>query len=468
MAVVGLLVVDIGKTNLKLSVLDDTGATRFSRSIANRVIWGDGYSCFDVDATWSWMLSTMKEAARASVVSHVCVATHGAAAAVVNTTAELSEDRLCLPVMDYEWDGVREFDRAFDALRPDFQESYSPGLPTGLNLARQLYWQSRRFPKAFAAATHILPYAQFWSWRLCGVAATEVSALGSHTDLWSPTGNTWSSLVERLGWRDKFAPIQPASAVLGNVLPAVAEATGLAPDCVVLTGVHDSNASYARFLGLPTDELPTVISTGTWTVLMHPRGDLTRLDEQRDMLANVDVTGVPIACARFMGGREFSEICTRTGCETGGECSVGDVQDIVTEGHFAWPSFGGESGPFGRQRPRITGAVESGLALASLYAALMIDFELDLLAADGAVVIDGSFANNEMLCRLVATLRPGNSVARLTGSDGVAQGCLRIAQWDSDQYSLPGSSDCKPLKLVGLDEYRAVWRYSSEEDNRGK
>ena len=35
-------------------------------------------------------------------------------------------------------------------------------------------------------------------------------------------------------------------------------------------------------------------------------GGTARLDPKADMLANVDVCGVPVPTARFMGGREFS------------------------------------------------------------------------------------------------------------------------------------------------------------------
>ena len=458
-----LLVVDIGKTNLKLSVLDAAGSTRFSRTTTNLIRRDDIYPSYDVGAIWKWMLSTIVDAARSQAISHICVAAHGAGAALIHSDAEKSDDGLVLPVMDYEWDGVREFDYAYDELRPDFHESYSPNLPAGLNLVRQLYWQSKRFPDEFAASTHILPYAQYWSWRLCGVAASEVSAFGSHTDLWAPMDKIFSSLVERLNWQEKFAPMQPAWAVLGDILPAVADATGIAPDCKVLTGVHDSNASCARFLGMAAGDRPTVVSTGTWTVCMHPGGDLAKLDERRDMLANVDVTGAPIACARFMGGREFAEICERTGSKPTGTCSIGEIQSVINDGVFALPDFSGGSGPFGRRRAEISGGVDEGLALANLYAALMIDLELDLLGASGPVVIDGSFTENEVLCGLVAALRPGCSIARLSGADGVAQGCLRLAQWESGQYHAPEPVQCEQIKLEGLGEYRDAWRLRCEK-----
>ena len=73
-------------------------------------------------------------------------------------------------------------------------------------------------------------------------------------------------------------------------------------------GIHDSNASYLRFLMDREREAFTVVSSGTWTIVMANRGDLRRLREDRDMLANVNAFGAPIATARYMGGREYEAI----------------------------------------------------------------------------------------------------------------------------------------------------------------
>jgi sugar (pentulose or hexulose) kinase len=465
MMVNSLLVVDIGKTNLKLTVLAADGSVGFQRTQPNYLYTDGTYPSYDVEAIWDWLVTTIGDAAVDHPTSHICVAAHGAAAALIHPDKDEGENGLVLPVLDYEWDGCREFDEEYEQLRPEFSESLSPALPAGLNLGRQFYWQSRRFPEEFQSAKYILPYAQYWSWRLCGVAACEVSALGSHTDLWAPKENTFSSLVGRLDWREKFAPVRPAWMVLGNVLPPVAEATGLASDCQVLTGVHDSNASHARFMGLARDARPVVVSTGTWVVAMHSSGDLSQLDPHRDMLANVDVTGAPIACARYMGGREFAEICTRLGCEASGECSVHDLQSIIDDKVFALPDFSGGSGPFGGRRAEIVENPSSGLALANLYAALMIDLELDLLGASGPVVIDGSFSQNETLCALLASLRPRCRITRMSGSDGVAQGCLLLAHWNTDQYCMRETSKCEQIKLEGLSAYRNEWRRRCKQDS---
>ena len=66
------------------------------------------------------------------------------------------EAGLVLPVMDYEFAGVEEIEASYAPLRPPFSHSFSPRLPAGQNLGRQLAWQKERYPEAF-----YLPMSQF-------------------------------------------------------------------------------------------------------------------------------------------------------------------------------------------------------------------------------------------------------------------------------------------------------------------
>src|SRR5690606_33021518 len=80
--------------------------------------------------------------------------------------------------------------------------------------------------------------------------------------------------------------------------------TGLPRTLPVTCGIHDSNASLLPHLGRAKAPF-TVISAGTWTILMTVGGATGALDPSRDSLANVDAFGRAVPTARFMGGREF-------------------------------------------------------------------------------------------------------------------------------------------------------------------
>lgn len=457
-------VIDIGKTNVKVHVVDESLQSRLSRSRSNKVIQQGIYPHFDTHALWRWIRNTLAEIAEHYRIDAISITTHGATAALVHPDA--GEAGLVLPVMDYEFEGV-ESESDYLKLRPSFRETFSPALPAGLNLGRQLFWQSKYCERAFRSAVYILPYPQYWAWRLTGVAVSEVTSWGCHTDLWSPLAKNYSALVDRLDIRGKLAPLVSADTMIGYVSESIAEQTGLPRDCQVFAGVHDSNASYLRYLSLKDKAEPsgsdfTVISTGTWVVCFSSATPLNQLDESLDMLANVDINGNAVACARFMGGREFDLICQRTGSKPEDGFSEADLQQVIDESVVALPDFSDGSGPFGSRRPEIRGRAENGAALASLYCALMLDYELDILGSSGRLIIEGAWLRNDKLCRLLAQLRPRQSVMLSSDETGTVSGSAQLAFGQGNKNIDSGralvSKPLGPLNLNGLDEYRRQWR----------
>jgi sugar (pentulose or hexulose) kinase len=207
------VVLDIGKTNAKLTLIDAAGKTLAERRTPNTVRRDGPYPHHDTERLWGWMLGELRGMSQLARIRAIVPVTHGATAALVDDAG------LVLPVPDYEHVPGDAADAArYESLRPSFEESGSPQLPAGLNLGRQLDWLQARFPSEFARAKHVLMYPQYWAWRLCGVAASEVTSLGCHTDLWRPRVGRWSSLVERLGWEPLFPPRREAAGRLRDRL----------------------------------------------------------------------------------------------------------------------------------------------------------------------------------------------------------------------------------------------------------
>jgi sugar (pentulose or hexulose) kinase len=294
-------VLDIGKTNVKLELFNSERALLWERSTANRVLPGPLYPHADVEAIWGFLIGGLADANRAHPIGVIVPTTHGCAGALID------ESGLVLPVLDYEYAGVEEIEPSYATLRPPYAETLSPPLPAGLNQGRQIAWQKQNFPDAFATAKLYLTYPQYWSWRLTGVAASEVTMLGCHSDLWAPMRRRPSSLAAKLDLPRLTPQLRPAWDCLGPVKAEIAAATGLGADTRVLSGVHDSNASLLPHLASRKPPF-TIVSTGTWVILMAVGLRVEGLNAADDMLANVDVEGRPTACARFMGGREYSEL----------------------------------------------------------------------------------------------------------------------------------------------------------------
>lgn len=396
MRVVG--VIDIGKTNAKVAAVD---LERFEeiavRKTAN-VVQRDGpYPHFDIDHLWAFLLESLAALNAEHAFEAISITTHGATAVVLDASGDLA-----LPVLDYEYAGPDSLAAEYDVARPPFSETGSARLPMGLNVGAQLYWQQETFPDDFARVTSILTYAQYWTYRLTGVPCNELTSLGCHTDLWNPRAGTFSSLVERQGWRPLFAPVLKASDIAGGLRPELCAATGIAAATPVYCGIHDSNASLLPHL-LTRASPFSVVSTGTWVVMLAVGAEPKTLDEHRDTLINVNALGEPVPSARFMGGRAFQLLLGE-----GSVPSSPDVEERVAKaGHMLLPSIPEGSGPFPASKAIWTtdeqalGPAER-FAVVSFHLALMTATCLDLIGARGEVVVEGPFAANRAYLRMLA------------------------------------------------------------------
>ncbi len=448
-----IAVFDVGKTNAKLALVDPaSGQETWSARRANALVQGPAGRELDIVAIEEWLLESLSGAPERERIAVIVPIAHGAAAVLVDRAGEV------LAAPDYEDPCFDEVTAEYLPLRDNYALTFSPNLPQGLNLGRQLFYLQTRRPELFQRAAHVLLYPQYWSWRLSGSMAVEVTSLGTHTDLWRPHEHAYSALARKQGWARMMPPQRSATDRLGRIRESVAAATGLDPSCEVACGIHDSNASYLRFLMDREREAFTVVSSGTWTIVMANRGDLRRLIEQRDMLANVNAFGAPVATARYMGGREYEAIA-----QSGDEPTVDSVIEVLSVGAIALPSFA-SAGPFAGRQGRFEG-VESlrgteRAALATLYSALMTAVLIESLGAAGEIFVDGPLARNPLFARLLAACVPVGTVRTYPEGGGT-----RVAAFLAGLATpAPGAlQSVVPLRLPGLLEYQANWRHRLEE-----
>ncbi|HZZ60500.1 MAG TPA: FGGY family carbohydrate kinase [Roseiarcus sp.] len=443
-------VFDLGKSNIKLFVFDVAGVVLAEHSEGNAPLAPDAhgpYPQLDTERAWAFLLAALKDVGRRRPIEAISTTTHGSAGAL------LENEALALPPMDYEFGEFGWIDPEYEKARPPYAETLSPSLPRGHNLGRQLFYMQRRFPDEFACATTFLAYPQYWAWRLSGVAASEATSLGSHTDLWNPGEGRLSSMVDRLGWRRLFPPLRKAWDTLGSLRPEVVAATGLKPDVRVICGAHDSNASLVPYLASRRDPF-TVISTGTWIIIMAVGGK-GRLDPEADMLANVDVRGLPTPTARFMGGRQFAALAG----EEPAMVSEADVAAIVAAGVIAVPAFSEQGGPFGGRRKGVvegSAATASGrAALATLYCALMTAHLVERLEAQGDLIVEGGFNRTPAFAGVLAALLQGRAVFAAPTA-GAAAGAAMLAHWGEEKEP-PRLEAVRGWPIPGLAEYRKRW-----------
>lgn len=450
-------VIDIGKTNAKLALVHLADLSEIAViTRPNTVLPGPPYPHFDVEGHWSFLLNGLAKFHAEHGIHAISVATHGACAALLDATGDLAA-----PILDYEHDGPDKTAAEYDALRPPFEETGSPRLAGGLNIGAQLFWQFATDPGLRDRTRTIVTYPQYWGHRLTGVAATDVTSLGCHTDLWNPQTGQFSSLVARLGIADRMAPARRSADVLGPILPWIAERTGLPPGTPVHCGIHDSNASLLPHI-LAQEPPFSVVSSGTWTIAMSIGGAPLSLDPERDVLVNVNARGTPVPSARFMGGREHD-------LATGGpypEATEDILAEVLEAGIMLLPAVVSDTGPFRGHRsgwigpePRI-GSAERGAAVA-FYLALVTAHCLTLIAHRGRIIVEGPFARNRAyLMMLVAATCC--EVLPMSSATGTSQGAALLVR-----SAAPGSKARTDTVSVGrlgarMQSYANSWRLQVE------
>jgi len=417
-------ILDVGKTHTKFIVADaDSGRIAAQHERASRSIEGPVIRALDVVGIERWVHETLSAFPEKAAIEALVPVAHGAAAVL------LDSEGLVQFAPDYEDHAFELVAETYRTQRDPFSETFSPFLPLGLNLGRQLFFLESRHARQFERIQSCLLYPQYWAWRLSGEKASEVTSLGCHTDLWRPREAKLSRLADRRGWSRMLPALRAASDTLGRVSAELVRASGLNPDCRVHCGIHDSNASYlSHRIGRPAAEPFSVVSSGTWIIVMAHGAGLARLRESDDMLANVDALGHAVPTARFMGGREYEAIL--------GASDAPDVPthealaSILRRRAFALPPVlaASERSGFAGRLIRTEGLKgEERAALGTAYLALRTDRRLSDLGATGDILVDGPLSANRLYVELLANLRPESAIRLCDSRSGVLRASLVLA-----------------------------------------
>ncbi len=446
-----IAIIDIGKTNAKLALVDLPSLTEMAvLTRPNTVLTNGPWPHYDVDGHWDFLLEALGQFHKEHRVDAISVTTHGACAALLDRDGQLAA-----PILDYEHEYSATLISDYAALKPDFAKTGSPTLAGGLNIGAQLHWQFAQDPALRDRTAQIVTYPQYWGHRLTGVGATDVTSIGCHSDLWLPREGTFSDLPAQLGIADKIAPVRKPTDVLGTILPAVAQRTGLPQDTTVSVGIHDSNASLYPHL-LTQKGAFSVVSTGTWVITMSVGGADVALDPKRDTLINVNANGARVPSARFRGGREYELIQQGHPAQQTSK----DNSEVLNSNLMILPAVEPQTGPFRGKQMRWIGAepaIGSGTRSVALsyYLALMTDTCLQLTGADGPTIVEGPFARNaEFVAMLGATT--GRDVLISDAATGTSIGAALLLG-SSTRLANPDVAP-PPKNLADLQNYASLWR----------
>ena len=447
-------VIDIGKTNAKLALVrlsDHAEIAVVTRP--NAVLPEPPYPHFDVDGHWAFLLDGLQRFHEEFGIDAITATTHGASGALM-----ARDGTLAAPILDYEHPGPNAVAGEYDGIRPPFAETGSPRLSGGLNLGAQIHWQLARHPELRDRVHRIVTYPQYWTHRLTGVFATDVTSLGAHSDLWNPYEGQFSSLPASLGITDKIAPPLRPGHTLGPITAEIARRTGLRADTPVYCGIHDSNASLLPHLVSRTPPY-TVISTGTWVIAMAIGGKSVALDPERDTLANVNAFGDAVASARFMGGREHD--IALGGAQA--EPDNAQIADVLERGSMLLPALVQETGPFAGSQaawlgPEPAQGSAHRTAAVGFYLALVTAHCLRLIGHAGPAIVEGPFARNKPFLWMLGSAA-GSVIIPMDGMTGTSQGAAMLVSADGPARATDPSPSAPPDARIAtrLSAYAAKW-----------
>lgn len=457
-------VLDVGKSNVKLSACTGRGHVVETLSTPNPVRPGPPYAHHDLAALNAWVLDSLSALCARHPLTDLIASGHGSGGLLVGDDPDADGTGLVLPMVDYEQPLPEGLAEAYAPQAGGFFDRGSAVMMAATHTARQMFWAETADPAAFARARWCLGIPQYWAWRLTGVAVSEASILGAQSHLWNVKDRHWSPIVAARGWTRLMPPFARAADDLGPIRPALRARHGL-PPLRVHAGAHDSSVSFHRYQAAGLTDF-VGISTGTWIVAMATGIDLARLDEARGMTLNADVTGQPIAGALTMGGREYAAVA--------GEQPAGALADpaaiarLIARGTLALPTFGTNDGQFpgSAGQGRILGPPPDGPeerhALAVLYVALLTSACGDTLVPDRTWVLDGSFLRDPAFAALVAALRPDRATKLNPEPYGIASGAALLCRRDPAPVPLDLLPAPTLPPLPGLTDYAARWRALAE------
>ncbi|MET4690529.1 FGGY-family carbohydrate kinase [Sinorhizobium fredii] len=456
-------VLDVGKTNVKLSAAAADGTIVETLSVPNPVRPGPPWRHHDLDTLSEWVFESLASLSRRHAFSALVTSGHGSGGVLTGADPDAGDGAM-LPMIDYEQPLPADIRDGYTPLAGSFLDRGSATMHGATHQARQLYWMEQREPQAFAQARWYLGVPQYWAWRFTGAAASESSFLGAQSHLWNVAEGRWAPIVSARGWEKLMPPLAKAWQRLGPVRPELVRRFGLPDRLAVLAGGHDSSLNHYRYHAAGLRDF-TVVSTGTWIVGFSGSTPVDRLNEHRGMTLNSDVFGNPLGGILTMGGREFSQIA---GSDPPADCVPLDiVARLIAQRTVAVPSFGEGDGVFpgSAGRGRIRGpSAETAMerkALALLYCALVTVECIDTLSGDRLIALDGSFLRDPLYAGLVASLLPDREVRVNLDAYGVAAGAALLAgqqtRRDPAPLTLGVPTDLKELGTE-LTRYAADWR----------
>jgi sugar (pentulose or hexulose) kinase len=296
-----IAVFDVGKTNKKLFLFDESYNIVFERSARfNEITDEDGFPCENLESLKLSVYDSLNEISRLKEfkVKAVNFSAYGASFVYLDENGQA-----IAPLYNYlkpypEYLKKQFYDTYGDEDKFSFQTA-SPALGS-LNSGLQLYGIKYEKPELFKRIKCALHLPQYLSYLISGQMFSDLTSIGCHTALWDFERNNYHEWVVKEGIINKLAPIHPANAVVPSSVLETNYKVGI--------GLHDSSAALIPYL-VSFNEPFVLLSTGTWAISLNPfnQSPLTEDELKNDCLNYIQYQGKPVKASRLFSGHEYDQ-----------------------------------------------------------------------------------------------------------------------------------------------------------------
>ena len=296
-----IAIFDVGKTNKKLFLFDEAYNIVFERTARfTETVDEDGDACENLQSLKLSVFDSMKEVMllKHFKIKAVNFSAYGASFVYID-----EEGNPLAPLYNY----LKPFP---ELLKEQFYNTYggeesfsfrtaSPVLGN-LNSGMQLYRIKYQKPDLFRKIKYALHLPQYMSYILSGVACSDITSVGCHTNLWDFSKGGYHDWVYAEGIDKKLAPLYPSDDVVWTSFSRNNYKIGI--------GLHDSSAALIPYL-VSFSEPFVLISTGTWCISLNPfnSSPLTAEELKKDCLCYITYKGNPVKASRLFAGNEHEQ-----------------------------------------------------------------------------------------------------------------------------------------------------------------
>lgn len=423
-----IAIFDIGKTNKKFFLIDESYNIVSERSIQlNEITDEDGDPCEDVSLLSRWIVNTLTNffSIKDFNIKAVNFSAYGASLVYIDENGN-PVTPLYNYLKKYPEEIKNELYAKYGGPEKISCETASPILGS-LNSGMQLYRIMKEKPGLYKRIKYALHLPQYASYLITHLPCSDITSIGSHTQLWDFRKNNYHEWVIKEGIDKKLAAVLPSDKSIKVLFSDKKLKAGI--------GLHDSSASLIPYLTLFKEPF-VLISTGTWCISLNPFNNtpLTNEELEKDCLCYMDYRGKQVKASRLFAGNEHEQ----------------QVKKIAA--HFSQPPDFYKTIKYNdnivvalktshsfNQYPEV-GVNESGFNCRNLsafknyeeaYHCLMLDiihqqhYSTQLIIQDinvNRIFVDGGFSNNSIYMYLLASFFPELEVYAASIAQATAMG----------------------------------------------